>query len=284
MPSAPQKMPAWAKSLLLHGLLLVLLLGIPALHMPEPVQPKAIQAVVINSQDRKPVSKPRPQPVVEPTPPAPEPLPEPEPEPEPPAQPKPPKPEPKPEKTAEPAPVKTPAKAKDGTLPPPAEKPKPEPKKAEPKRPAIDPKAVDAELEAINQQASQVRQQQLQAQRLAEQKRLQEEMAASIQASKARANEQIVNQYSLLIKNRTQSQWRRPLSAKQGMGVVLRISMIPGGEVTNVVIVKSSGDAAFDASATDAVWKASPLPVPADSELFNSTFRNLTFKFNPEDL
>jgi colicin import membrane protein len=66
--------------------------------------------------------------------------------------------------------------------------------------------------------------------------------------------------------------------------VTLRISVLPGGEVTNVVTVKSSGDPAFDASAEDAVRKANPLPVPDDVTAFNQYFRVITLKFNPEDL
>jgi colicin import membrane protein len=87
-----------------------------------------------------------------------------------------------------------------------------------------------------------------------------------------------------LIRQRVITKWNRPLSARHGMVTTLRITVLPGGEVSNVVTVRSSGDASFDASAEEAVRRSSPLPVPDDVAIFNSYFRVLTFRFNPEDL
>jgi TonB family protein len=62
---------------------------------------------------------------------------------------------------------------------------------------------------------------------------------------------------------------------------VLRIRQVPGGEVLNVRILRSSGDPGFDQSAESAVLKASPLPVPSDPRLFNAEFRELDLEFSP---
>jgi colicin import membrane protein len=56
--------------------------------------------------------------------------------------------------------------------------------------------------------------------------------------------------------------------------------MIPGGTVTSVEVVQSSGDPSFDRSAVAAVQRASPLPVSADPEVMDR-FRSFNFRFNP---
>ena len=47
------------------------------------------------------------------------------------------------------------------------------------------------------------------------------------------------------------------------------IRLAPGGVVLDVVLQQGSGNAAFDRSAQTAIYKASPLPVPKDSALFD---------------
>jgi colicin import membrane protein len=57
--------------------------------------------------------------------------------------------------------------------------------------------------------------------------------------------------------------------------VVMRIRILPGGEVLDATIERSSGNRVYDAAIERAVRSASPLPVPpADSELFPQ-FRDL---------
>ncbi len=46
-------------------------------------------------------------------------------------------------------------------------------------------------------------------------------------------------------------------------------------------VVQSSGDPVFDRSVENAVYRASPLPLPDDSALF-PYFRELEFTFRPE--
>jgi colicin import membrane protein len=57
------------------------------------------------------------------------------------------------------------------------------------------------------------------------------------------------------------------------------VRQIPGGEVVEVRIVQSSGNAAFDQSVERAVLKASPLPRPRDPSLFA---QEIEFIFEPE--
>ena len=62
----------------------------------------------------------------------------------------------------------------------------------------------------------------------------------------------------------------------------MRVRLIPGGEVLEAKIVRSSGDAVFDRSVENAVQKASPLPLPENPELLEQ-FREIEFIFRPED-
>ncbi|QJX02011.1 cell envelope integrity protein TolA [Alcanivorax sp. IO_7] len=58
--------------------------------------------------------------------------------------------------------------------------------------------------------------------------------------------------------------------------------MIPGGEVVNVQVAKSSGYPNFDESLVNAVELASPLPVP-EGKLFEQ-FRTFVIVFSPRDV
>jgi colicin import membrane protein len=65
-----------------------------------------------------------------------------------------------------------------------------------------------------------------------------------------------------------------------GLSCILQIRMIPGGEVVEARIVKSSGNAVFDSRAELAVKRASPLPVPEDQRVFNK-MREIRLTFAP---
>ena len=78
--------------------------------------------------------------------------------------------------------------------------------------------------------------------------------------------------------------WSRPLSARNGMQVQLRVFLVPTGEVVEVILEKRSGNDAFDRSAVLAVTKAERFLVPPDSREFEKNFREFTILFRPEDL
>ena len=80
--------------------------------------------------------------------------------------------------------------------------------------------------------------------------------------------------------------WSRPPSARRDMEVVLRLQLIPTGEVVSVTVVKSSGNEAFDTSAINAVKKAGRFPEVADvpQPVFERHLRSFQLVFRPEDL
>ena len=78
--------------------------------------------------------------------------------------------------------------------------------------------------------------------------------------------------------------WSRPPSARNGMQALLRVYLVPTGEVVNVVLEQSSGNDAFDRSALLAVRKAERFVVPIQSRQFERNFREFEGVFRPEDL
>jgi colicin import membrane protein len=58
------------------------------------------------------------------------------------------------------------------------------------------------------------------------------------------------------------------------------VTVLPGGEVLDVKLVKSSGVPAYDAAVERAIHAADPLPVPSDPDLFQQ-LRQANYKFRP---
>jgi len=122
-----------------------------------------------------------------------------------------------------------------------------------------------------------------------QQERAREQQQAASQAAQAEAARtefELVQSATGLIQQVVQENWSRPPSARNGMRVILRIRMLPTGELVDVTITESSGDAAFDRAAETAVYRAAPfrelavLPIT----IFNANFRTLSLIFQPEDL
>ena len=114
----------------------------------------------------------------------------------------------------------------------------------------------------------------------------QAEEVAIVAAEAARTEFELVQSATALIQQALQQVWNRPPSARNGMRAILRIRMLPTGELLEASITLSSGDSAFDRSAENAVYSASPfaelqnLPI----NVFNTNFRTLSLIFEPEDL
>ncbi|MDF1630351.1 MAG: cell envelope integrity protein TolA [Alcanivoracaceae bacterium] len=173
-----------------------------------------------------------------------------------------PKPKPKPVAKPEPKPVAKPAP-----------KPKPEPKpvtKPQPAPPAVETKPTPSftapKLEEL----------------LASEDREIDSAAAEQQALAAREATE-TETYAAAIRAALSQRWIIPATAREktSLSADIRIRLLPGGEVLDVNLIRSSGDRAFDDSAMSAVRSAGRLPVPS-GELFNKSFRDITINFNPQ--
>lgn len=248
--------PALA-TLLLHGLLVFFMTANWASTERERIKakpmPNLVNARLVDVSDLQPKREaPKPPPKKEP------PKPEPKKEPPKPEPPKPEPPKPVPPKPAAPAPT-----------------PKPAPKAAEPK-PAPPPPAPAKPTQS--QQSN----------RDALARIAQDELATISQPSSevtATADEMSAS-FITLIQQTVVNYWSRPPSARNGMECELVVQLIPTGEVVSVTLVRSSGNAAFDSSAVNAVKKAGAFPElqKLPSSEFERKFRRLNLIFRPEDL
>jgi colicin import membrane protein len=136
-------------------------------------------------------------------------------------------------------------------------------------------------------QEEQRQQQVAEQQRQAEQNRLAEQ--ARIDADnrqRAETEAEIVMAYPAVLPDLVQRNWSRPPSARNNMTAVLRIRLLPTGDVIDVEIVRSSGDFPFDRAAENAVravGRFSELQ-GMPPRMFERSFRSFLLTFRPEDL
>ena len=141
-------------------------------------------------------------------------------------------------------------------------------------------------LEEKRRQAELERQREIERQR-AENERLKREeeeqaLAAAIAAEEARTaarNSSEMTAYLFALQQKVVRNWSPPPSATAGLNCEVRVRQTPNGEVLDARVLSCNGDAAVERSIEAAVRRASPLPVPQNSLLFEST---ITFVFKPD--
>ncbi len=147
---------------------------------------------------------------------------------------------------------------------------------AEKKRKAAEAKARAAAEAKQKAEAEAARQREEEARREAE-AALQEQLRAEQELARAKS---ALAEFIPYIQDKVQRNWLRPPGSPQGLACLVKVRLIPGGEVASVNVIRSSGDPVFDRSVESAVLKASPLPLPNDAALFNY-FREINFNFDP---
>ena len=118
--------------------------------------------------------------------------------------------------------------------------------------------------------AAQQRQRELEAkaQREAEVKRAAQQAAARAQIT----NE--ISKYKALILAKIRSRIVMPPDLPGNPVAEFNVTLLPGGDILDVRLSKSSGHAVFDSAVERAIFLSKPLPLPPDPALFNE-FRNL---------
>ena len=122
---------------------------------------------------------------------------------------------------------------------------------------------------------------QLKAKKAEAHRSLQEGLASETREKEERRISGVVNKYIVMIGQRIKRYWSEPTNAEQGMECILRVILLPNGDVQKVSIVKSSGNANFDRSAQSAVYKAAPWPQPSDPKVA-AVLRDFKFVFRPQ--
>ena len=142
-----------------------------------------------------------------------------------------------------------------------------------------------AELEERRRRAELERQRDIERQRAETERRRREQeadlLAAAIAAEEARTasrNSDDMTAYLFALQQKVVRNWSPPPSAAEGLDCEVRVRQTPRGEVLDARVVRCNGDAAVTRSIEAAVRRASPLPVPRNSLLFEPT---VLFAFRP---
>jgi len=228
-------------------------------------------------------------------PPAETPPPPPQPKPAPPPEPKPP--EPKPPEPKPPKPVPNVEKPREADI---AEKARQEAeqKRKEKEQAERERKETEAKKQEEKKQAELRERQQrdlanmrAQAEREVEQRR-QTEREAQMRAQAERESRERATQAASAALTRAQADWIDRIRAKIKNNIILppdipgnpearfEVVQLPTGEVIDVRLAKSSGVRAYDDAVQRAILKSSPLPRPAQPELF---VRTLELRFRPQE-
>ncbi len=185
----------------------------------------------------------------------------------------------------EPIPEQLPATPPE-PIPQPALKPAPpQPVKAE----------VKAEIELREKKVSKAKPakpgaKELKARRQAEEQRLLEEYAAQRrQSEQARVRAEVsaataaeVGRYQDMIRSKIRRNIVMPPDVSENAEAIFKVTLLPGGMVMDVAMLKSSGNPAYDNAAERAIYKAQPLPLPTDATL-QQKFRELKLTIRPEE-
>jgi len=103
------------------------------------------------------------------------------------------------------------------------------------------------------------------------------------QQAAAVAEGEVVDEYIARIAAKIRRYIVLPPGVSMKIKAEFNVTLLPGGEVLNAVLVKTSGNDAYDSAVERAILKAQPLPLPpAEQKMFNR-FRDLRLKFSPAE-
>ena len=103
------------------------------------------------------------------------------------------------------------------------------------------------------------------------------------QAQRERDEQEAVSAFGAVawaIQEEVRINWNPPAGDFEGFSVLFTIRVDREGNVTSVTMVRGSGNARFDESAENAIYKASPLPIPGEPR-FYKYLKEFDFKFEP---
>jgi colicin import membrane protein len=116
------------------------------------------------------------------------------------------------------------------------------------------------------------------AQVLEQQKGEAQEFQARAAAEAVGAKQRQLAQFTERIRQKIKSRVVLPPGLNGNPEAIYSVTLLPGGEVQDVRLVKSSGVPAYDAAVEHAIHAADPFPVPSDPDLFQ-ILRQANYKF-----
>jgi len=114
-------------------------------------------------------------------------------------------------------------------------------------------------------------------------------IAAEVERRRAKGEserKQLIASLDELLIRLVSEQWIRPASTRDGISSEIQVSMLPDGTITQVVLVRSSGDTPFDNSTLAALRSIGRIPEmqQLDVASFDALYRKRNLIFKPEDL
>ena len=116
--------------------------------------------------------------------------------------------------------------------------------------------------------------------RTATEQRRQDEQAQAQRDAAARA---LSDDYRARISAKIRQRVILPPDLQGNPEAIYAVSLLPGGTVTEVRLLKTSGVSTYDAAVERAILAAQPLPVPEEPGLFQANFKNLRLNFRPKE-
>ena len=117
---------------------------------------------------------------------------------------------------------------------------------------------------------------------LAQKQRAEEDARRRAEAEAAAAKQKLLNQYIDRIKLKVRGRVVVPPNIPGNPTAIYSVTLLPGGEVLDIRLIKSSGVPAYDAAVERAIRAADPLPVPSEPELFQQ-LREAKYTFRPSE-
>lgn len=106
---------------------------------------------------------------------------------------------------------------------------------------------------------------------------------ARVQQAASQLQQGEINRYQAQIVHAIAQQFLIPQGSVSDLFAIYRIRLGEGGVVLSAQLIRSSGSGALDRAARAAIYKASPLPVPAAQSLF-AAFRSFELKVSPQTI
>lgn len=142
-------------------------------------------------------------------------------------------------------------------------------------------KAFRDKVAAEQQRLDEEQKRRIAAQEQQEADRKRQETEAIARKAEQKRQQTIIDKYVALIDQKVRQNWIKQPSFTNKV-CLLKIKMLPTGEVLSVSLARSSGDPVFDRSVEHAIKNASPLPLPPPEAGLFDVFRDLDFKFGTE--
>jgi len=98
-----------------------------------------------------------------------------------------------------------------------------------------------------------------------------------------RRREMLVKDFQEKIRNKIKNAIILPRNLRGDSEVTFKVNLLPNGEVARVTPVKSSGQPLYDNAVERAIYKASPLPLPAEKEAAAQFRSGLNLTFRPSE-